>query len=169
MPESVRTRLFRLMMNRWPCYRGSGGRVTYIAGDFHEVKVRLGLTWRTKNYVGTIFGGSMYASVDPVYMTMLINILGPEYVVWDKSATIRFKKPGKETLHAHFLLTPTELRAIRDATQDGEPVDRTYTIQLTNEEGIVCAEVDKIIYVRQRREGEKKQAIVKSRIFAAKT
>jgi len=34
-------------------------------------KVVLG--WRTKNYVGTIFGGSMYAAGDGVYMVMLIK------------------------------------------------------------------------------------------------
>lgn len=165
MPESVKTRLFRIMMNRWPCYRGSGARVTYIAGDFQEARVRLPLSWRTRNYVGTIFGGSMYASVDPVYMTMLLNILGHDYVVWDRSATIRFRKPGKGTLHAHFRLEDAEIKAIHDATKDGKPVDRVYTVTLTNEEGLVCAEVEKVIYVRRRRPDEKPQPLIKNRWF----
>ena len=65
----------------FPAYRGTGGRVTYIADDFHEIKVKIPLSWRSRNYVGTIYGGSMYGAIDPIYMLMLIKILGPEYVV----------------------------------------------------------------------------------------
>ena len=86
MRESFRTFLSRLRFNAWPCYRGTGGRVTFIAGDWSEVRVRLPLSWRTRNYVGTIFGGSIYGAVDPFYMIMLIHNLGPEYLVWVKAA-----------------------------------------------------------------------------------
>ena len=96
MPETWRTRLSRWGFNWFPAYRGTGGRVAYIAGDWSEVHVHVPLSWRTRNYVGPIFGGSMYGAIDPVYMLMLIKILGPEYVVWDKAATIRFRRPGRE-------------------------------------------------------------------------
>ena len=62
-----------------------------------EVRVKIPLNWKTRNGVGTIFGGSLYAAVDPIYMTMLIKLLGPDYLVWDKSAAIRFLKPGRGT------------------------------------------------------------------------
>jgi acyl-coenzyme A thioesterase PaaI-like protein len=52
-------------------------RVTYIAADWREVRIQLPLNWRTRNYVGTIFGGSLYGAVDPIYMIMLIKALGP--------------------------------------------------------------------------------------------
>ena len=84
MPESLRTRLERWGFNLFPAYRGTGGRITYIADDHREVRIELPLSWRTRNYVGTIFGGSMYAVVDPVYMIILIKTLGPGYIVWDK-------------------------------------------------------------------------------------
>ena len=95
--------LWRILPVRWrphafnlfPAFRGTGGRVRFVSSDFREVSVELPLNWRTRNYVGTIFGGSLYACVDPFYMIMLIQTLGPEYVVWDKSASIRFRKPGR--------------------------------------------------------------------------
>lgn len=83
MPESWKTRLNRWGFNFFPAYRGTGGRVEYIAGDWREIRIRLPLNWRTRNYVGTIFGGSLYGAVDPLYMIMLIRNLGDEYVVWD--------------------------------------------------------------------------------------
>ncbi len=70
--------------NLFPAFRGTGGRVTYVSDDFREVRVRVPLNWRTRNYVGTIFGGSLYGAVDPFYMIMLTQTLGPDYVVWDK-------------------------------------------------------------------------------------
>ena len=148
MPESRRSRLLRWKFNLFPAYRGSGARVTYIADDFREVRVKLPLSWRTRNYVGTIFGGSIYASVDPMYMIMLIRILGRGYLVWDKAATIRFRKPGRTMLFATFRLDDAELDAIRAAAASGEPVNRTYVVDLIDSEGTVHASIEKVIHIR---------------------
>ena len=153
MPESLRTRLTRLAYTYlFPAYRGTGGRITYAADDWREVRVAVPLSRRTRNYVGTIFGGSMYGAVDPIYMVMLIKALGPEFVVWDKSATIRFRKPGRSRLHATFVIDDAELNAIRAALETERSVDRTYQIDLVDSAGVVHAEVEKIIHIR-RKEG----------------
>lgn len=150
MPESLRTRLLRTGFNLFPAYRGTGGRITYIAADLREIRVRVPLSRRTRNYVGTIFGGSMFGAVDPIYMVMLIRVLGPGYVVWDKSATIRFRRPGRTTLHARFLIDDAELDAIRAALRDTPTVDRVYQIDLTDGDGVVHATVEKTIHVRRK-------------------
>lgn len=137
--------------NLWPCYRGTGARVTFIAGDWREVRVKLPLSWRTRNYVGTIFGGSLYAAVDPFYMIMLMKNLGPDAVVWDKAASIRFRKPGRGTLTASFLLDEAELVEIRRLLLEQPKVDRSYTVQLVDREGVVHAEVEKVIHISLRR------------------
>ena len=132
------------------CYRGTGGRLRYIAPDWSEVRLDLPLSWRTRNYVGTIFGGSLYACVDPIYMLMLLHRLGPEFVVWDKAASIQFKKPGRATLHARFIVSDEELAAIRAALETQRSVDRTYTVDLTDSSGTVCATIEKLLYIRRR-------------------
>lgn len=136
--------------NLWPCYRGTGGRVTFIAADWREVRVRLPLSWRTRNYVGTTFGGSIYGVVDPFYMIMLMKNLGPEFVVWDKAAAIRFRKPGRSPLTATFRIDETELAEIRHLLEVHPKVDRTYTVQLLDAQGVVHAEVDKVIHISRR-------------------
>jgi acyl-coenzyme A thioesterase PaaI-like protein len=151
MPESVRTRLARVGFNLFPAYRGTGGRITYIAADFREIRIRLPLSLRTRNYVGTIFGGSMYGAVDPIYMVMLIQNLGPDYVVWDKAASIRFRRPGRTTLSARFVIDDAELHAIRDALSRAPTVDRTYSIDLTDAEGTVHATIEKVIHIRRKK------------------
>ncbi|TYL36023.1 DUF4442 domain-containing protein [Natronococcus pandeyae] len=154
MFASLRSRLYRIGFNLFPAYRRTGGRVTYISPDWQEVRVKLPLNWRTRNYVGTTFGGSMYAAVDPFYMMMLLNTLGDEYVVWDKEAEIRFKRPGKETLYATFTLTDEEIDAIEAelATDGTDAVDRHYTVDLVDADGTVHATVRNTVYVTTDRE-----------------
>jgi acyl-coenzyme A thioesterase PaaI-like protein len=152
VPESARTRRFRWFFNLFPAYRRTGGRVTFIAADWSEVRIRLPLNWATRNYVGTIFGGSLYGAVDPVYMIMLLKRLGPAFVVWDKAAAIRFKRPGRGLLRATFRIPDGELDAIRAALDAEHSVDRVYAVDLVADDGTVCATVEKTIYVR-RKEG----------------
>jgi len=135
--------------NFFPAFRGTGARVTYIADDFREVRVELPLNWRTRNYVRTIFGGSLYGAVDPHYMIMLIKILGPGYTVWDKTATIRFKKPGRGRLYARFVLSEEEIATIRRLLEAAPSVDRLYRVDLTDADGVVHAEIEKTIYIRR--------------------
>ncbi|WP_348240556.1 DUF4442 domain-containing protein, partial [Salmonella enterica] len=74
-------------------------------------------------YVGTQFGGSIYAMTDPFYMLMLMNNLGPDYIVWDKAASIRFRKPGRTDLFATFEITDAELNNVRLRLETEEKLD----------------------------------------------
>lgn len=154
MPESFQSRRFRWGFNLFPAYRGTGGRVTYIADDFREVRVKIPLNWRTRNYVGTIYGGSMYAAIDPIYMLMLIKILGPDYIVWDKAAKIRFRKPGKDTLFAKFELPDEEIGEIKQLAETAKSVDRIYNLELLDKRGLVHAQIEKTLYIRKREMNE---------------
>ncbi len=151
MPESAATRRMRWGFNFFPAFRGTGARIKYIASDYREMRVKLPLNWRTRNYVGTIFGGSLYGAVDPHYMIMLIKILGPGYVVWDKAATIRFRKPGRGTLYARFLISEEEIAEIRRLLETEPSIDRVYAVELKDAEGVVHAVVDKTIYIRRNK------------------
>ena len=150
MRESWRTRLARWGFNLVPAFRGTGSRITYIAPDWSEVRVRLPLSWRTRNYVGTIFGGSLYGALDPVYMIMLMKTLGPGYIVWDKAANIRFLRPGRETLYATFRLDEATLRSIRAAVADRGKIEWRTTVALANAAGEVHASCEKVLSIRLR-------------------
>ena len=151
MTESWRTRLARWGFNLVPAFRGTGSRIIFIAGDWREVRVRLPLSWRTRNYVGTIFGGSLYGSLDPIYMIMFIKILGPDYIVWDKAANIRFLRPGRETLYASFRLDEAELKSIRERLDASGKIEWRTTVELKNATGEVHASCEKVLSIRRRR------------------
>lgn len=154
MPESLATRLKRWGFNLFPAFRGTGAWLTYLDDEWSEVRLRLPLSWRTRNYVGTIFGGSMYGAVDPIYMIMLIHRLGDGYEVWDRAARIRFLRPAREELYARFELPDRELAAIRAAVEEADRTDRDYEVELTAADGTVHARVEKTVHVRRRREAD---------------
>ena len=137
-------------MNLYPVYRGTGGRIILISSDWKDVVVRLRLNWRTRNYVGTIFGGSLYAAADPILMLQLIRILGKDYVVWDKAASIRFKRPGNQTLQMHFQINDLLLDNIKNAIQRDKEFEFTENLKWVDNNGKVYAELEKTIYVADR-------------------
>jgi hypothetical protein len=138
---------YRHGLNLWPCIRRTGGRVVVLSPDFRHLVVRLKLNWSTRNVVGTIFGGSMYASTDPFYMLMLMQVLGTKYVVWDKGCTIRFKKPAKKTLFAEFKITDEMLQSVLEIVARDGRTNFTWTVQYKDQDGVVYAEFDKLMYV----------------------
>src|ERR1051325_8007374 len=162
MPESLKTKLRRWALNFIPAYRGTGGWVSYISDDYTEVHVRLPLSWRTRNYVGTIYGGSMYGALDPVYMTMLIKMLGRDYVVWDKAASIRFRRPGRTTLRAKFFVRPAEVEAIKSELRGRKSVDRVSTVELIDDAGKFHAQVEKTLYVARRERAKTVETVAAS-------
>lgn len=151
MPESFASKIDRIKFNFFPAYRGTGARIVYIADDYREIRIKIPLSWRTRNYVGTIYGGSMYAGIDPIYMIMLIKNLGKDYVVWDKAAKIRFKRPGKETLFADFVIDENELTEIKELLKNSNSIDRIYNVELKNKDGKTHCIIEKTLYIAKKR------------------
>jgi hypothetical protein len=148
--ESFSTWRFRTFINWYPMYFGSGGKILFWASDCSELHLRLRLNIWTYNYVGTIFGGSMFSAADPFYMLMLFRSLGPGYVVWDKSASIRFKKPGKTTLFAKLQITENDFQEIKEGVaQNGETI-RNFMIQWKDKNGVVHAEIERQCYIADK-------------------
>ena len=143
-------RLFKILFNLSPMYRRTGGRLIEVSENLQYVKIKLPLNYKTRNYVGTLYGGHMYSCVDGIYMVQLINILGGDYVVWDKSATIRFRRPGNKTLFAEFLITDELLEQIKNDVNQVKEKEFNLTVNLTDKDGNVYAEVEKVIYIASK-------------------
>lgn len=142
----------RWTLNLFPAFRRTGGRATYFSDDMKQARVEIPLNWKTRNYVGTIYGGSIYGAVDPFYMLMFIKLLGPDYIVWDKAAVIRFKRPGRTTLTAEFHVDDEELNFIRSELEQKEKIDRVYMVELRDRDNTLCATVEKTIHFRKKQQ-----------------
>jgi hypothetical protein len=155
--------IYKYGFNLSPMYRRSTGRIYEVSEDLHSVKVKIQLSYKNSNYVGSIFGGSLFSATDPIFMIQLMNILGTDYVVWDKAATIKFKRPAKETCYVDFVFTDDEIEIIKKDVAENKEIDLIKNIKLTNKENsIVFAEVLKTIYVADKeyyKEKRKKKSV----------
>ena len=143
-------RHMRTFLNIWPPFLGAGIRVRRLASDWTEIDVEMKLRWWNRNYVGTHYGGSLYSMADPFFMLMLIENLGKDYIVWDKSASIRFKKPGRGTVSASFRLFSEQVQEIKQALNTQEKIERAFTVEVKDESGSVIAVIEKLLHVRRK-------------------
>lgn len=138
----------RLLMNLWPPFIGAGIHVERISPDYLEASVRMRLGLLNRNYMGTHFGGSLFAMTDPFFALLVMHNLGRRYVVWDKASSIDYRLPGRGTVRATFRVTPAQLEAIRAATAGGDKHEPTFAVDVLNHKGEVVATVSKTLYVR---------------------
>ncbi|MGM1063078.1 DUF4442 domain-containing protein [Saccharothrix sp. Mg75] len=138
-------------MNLWPPFLFAGIRVVELSDDYRRAKVRLRMHRWNRNYVGTHFGGSLFAMTDPFWMLLVLHHLGREHVVWDKAGEIEFVAPGRGTVTAEFHLTDERLDEIRALTRDGDKALVWFENTVTDEAGAVVARVRKQVYARRKR------------------
>ncbi|APG64334.1 DUF4442 domain-containing protein [Tenacibaculum todarodis] len=143
--------IFQKGFNLSPMYRRSTGRIIETSDDLLNVKVKIPISYKNKNYVGSIFGGSLFSATDPILMIQLMQILGDKYVVWDKSANIKFKRPAKENSYIDFNLSEDEITSIKNQVKEEKEIDLVKEILITNKEKTtVFAEVSKTIYIADK-------------------
>lgn len=149
--KPLSARNLRRVLNLWPPFLFAGIRVTRLDADFHHAVVELRQRPWNRNYVGTHFGGSLFAMTDPFWMLLVMHVLGRDYVVWDQAGEIRFNKPGRGTVTARFDLSPADIDAIRAETADGAKHLIWFDTAVTDAAGDTVASVRKQLYIRRKR------------------
>jgi len=153
-------KLFKYAFNLSPMYRRSTGRIVHVSADLLHVALKLPISYKNRNYVGTMFGGSMASATDPIFMVQLSNILGNNYVVWDKATTILFKRPGKTTLYADFDFSEEEITDIKSRIDTEKEIVIVKKVFLLNKDktSIVC-EIDKTLYISDKNHYKQKMKL----------
>jgi hypothetical protein len=158
-----KSKVLKYGFNLSPMYRRTSAKVVYISEDFLTIQIKLPFSYKNTNYVNTIFGGSMFSAVDPFPMTQLMNLIGGDYVVWDKAAEIYFRRPAREDLYADFIYTLEELDEIKQKAQEQNEFEIVKTTKLTNKDkSIVYCEVRKRVYIANKAFFKNKQKIRKN-------
>jgi acyl-coenzyme A thioesterase PaaI-like protein len=145
---AFRRLLLEKLINFYPPLFGAGIRSRTI--DERTVEVEMKLTAFNRNIVDVHFGGSLYAMCDPWFMLILMRLLGPDYIVWDKAASIRFKQPGRGKVKARFHVSAERMDQIRLDADRNFKTEPTFTVDVFDEQGQVIANVEKLLYVRRK-------------------
>ncbi|MBO9830086.1 DUF4442 domain-containing protein [Xanthomonas sp. A2111] len=142
--------LFRLGLNLWPPFLFAGIHVTALSDDYRHARVELRMRPWNRNYVGTHFGGSLFAMTDPFWMLLTMQNLGRDYYVWDKAGSIEFVRPGRGTVSARFDLDQALLDELRAATASGDKHLRWFETDVVDAQGEVVARTRKQLYVKRK-------------------
>jgi len=143
--------IYKYGFNWSPMYRRTTAKLIEVSDDLHYVKIRLKLNWKNRNYAGSIFGGSMLAATDPIYMIQLIQILGDDYVVWDKAVEARYKKPAKSTIYGEFRFTKDDIESIKQKVEKHKETDIVKTMNLIDDQEQIIATFNKTLYIAEKR------------------
>jgi len=108
------------------------------------------MRWYNRNFVHTHFGGSLYSMTDPFFMLMWIQILGKEYIAWDKAAHIDFIKPGRGTVTAKFVINEKQIEQIISNTAAGQKYLPEFAVDIKDQAGEKVASVIKTLYIRKK-------------------
>ncbi len=150
IPLRWRARAMRLGFNLHPAFRSSGGRVQYISPDLSQVRISLRLTRRTRNIVGSLYGGSLFAITDGPHAAMLLARMERDIIVWDKSAAIRFRRPAYTTLYADFHISQQDIDDICEDLDKEHETSRRFTIEIKDAEGTVYTVVERMVYIADK-------------------
>jgi Domain of unknown function (DUF4442) len=146
----LKAKTLKCILNLWPPFWGAGIKVIEICDTFDYAKVVLKLRWYNRNYVKTHYGGSLFSMTDPFYMLLLLNKLGNQYIVWDKSAQIKYIKPGKTHVYAEFRLTEEHIELIKEKTLDGKSYCPQFSIRIFDQKNETVASVNKELYIAKK-------------------
>ena len=134
----------------WPPYLGTGIYVDKIDKNLYWLRVKMKLAFYNRNIVGVQFGGSLYSMCDPFLMYLIMLHMGEDYIVWDKAASIKFIKPGRTSVEAHFEVTPSQIEEFKKEAKNKPKLEPVFNIKIKDKNGEIVAEVTKTIYIRKK-------------------
>ena len=143
--------IYKYGFNWSPMYKRTTAKLVEVSDDLHYVKIKMKLNWKNRNYAGSIFGGSMLAATDPIYMIQLLQILGNDYVVWDKAVEARYRKTCKSTIFGEFEFTKDEIETIKKKVAEHHETDIVKTMSLIDEKQNIIATFNKTLYIADKR------------------
>lgn len=138
------------IINFWPPFLILGIRVNRYQKDLRTLDVEMGLRFWNWNHQRTHFGGSLFAMTDPFYALLIREHINEKIVIWVKSATIQFKKPGRGTVYAQFALSSAKLQELRLSLKSFKKAETHFLIEIKDKKNNVIAIVDQVIYLRKR-------------------
>jgi acyl-coenzyme A thioesterase PaaI-like protein len=137
-------------LNLWPPFRAARIRVRRISADWREIDVEMRLGLFNRNYMGSHFGGSLFAMSDPFFWLIVQRVLGREYIVSHKGGRIDFLTPGYGTVRVAFRVSDGVLAEIRAGAVGEERWIGEFSTEILNEQDEVVARPTQILHIRKR-------------------
>ena len=100
----------KYIFNHFAPFKGAGIQIEKFDLKHYHIRVKMPLTRQNRNIVGVHFGGSLYAMVDPFYMTLLMHHLGNKLLFGTKQPLSNFSAQVAVQSMQTFTLMPKKSR-----------------------------------------------------------
>jgi hypothetical protein len=125
--------------------------VVQIDKNFMGAEISVAKSFLNMNYNRSIFGGTIFCAADPFFAVLFYQILkrkGLNVRIWLKSASIHYLKPGFSRLSLKIKLCEQDILDVENTLAAGEKFIRTFSVELWNTAGQLCATVDNEVYIK---------------------
>ncbi|HJP00592.1 MAG TPA: YiiD C-terminal domain-containing protein [Planctomycetota bacterium] len=148
-------RAFRWMLNVFPPLLLQRIRIVSVGSDFRTCRVRIALSFLTRNLNGATFGGTIFSAADPIVATLFWQLFarrGVAVETWLQGGSVRYEKPATTALTMDVSLSEEEIESAAAELEQRGRFRRTYEIEAHDTHGDVCARITTEVYVRIPRE-----------------
>lgn len=126
--------------------------VKNISKDFTEADVKIYKSFLNINSNKTLFGGTIFSSLDPMHSILMDQILKrkglKKTVAWLKSAQINYLKPGTTNLNFKIKISEKDIDEAFLTIKHNGKIVKTFTTEIFDNNGNKCVVCQNEIYIR---------------------
>jgi acyl-coenzyme A thioesterase PaaI-like protein len=117
--------------------------------DWRHVRIRLPLSFFTRNLGGSMFGGAQACLADPVAAIACAHIF-PDYSVWTRALTVDFREIGNSDLELRFDFDAALEARIRDELQTAGRSTPSFEYAYYRADGALCTQITATVAIRPK-------------------
>jgi hypothetical protein len=127
--------------------------VQKIYKGFRGADIKINHSLLTLNFGKAVFGGTIYAAIDPFYALLFGQLLrNKNYntTVWLKSSSIKFLKPGRCDLYYSIRITDEMIQELETELNSNGVFVKSYAIEIYSKTGELHAVAKNEIYIKKK-------------------
>lgn len=133
----------------YPPFWYMGVRVLKWSPDNTSIRIRLPLTWKSKNMGESMFGGYQASLADPIAALACSRIF-TGYDVWSRKLVVDFRRPGSTDLELRFDFPAAQIHSIREQLKENGRSDPVFAYGFYLADGTQCTDVKCTVAIRTK-------------------
>lgn len=122
-------------------------KVLKLENDWRHIRIRLPLTWISRNMGGSMFGGFQASLADPIAPLACAKIF-PAYHVWTRHLSVDFVRPGVTDMELRFDFPPEKEKEIRETLERRGRSTPSFEYGLYDNQNRLCTKIICVVAIR---------------------
>ena len=136
-------------MELWPAWWMMRIKFTVLENDWRKVRIKLPLTFISKNMGGSMFGGFQASLADPIAPLACAKVF-KGYDVWTRSLFVDFERAGTTDLELRFDFPMDKEQEIFEELAERGRSNPKFEYGLYLKDGTLCTKVECVVAIREQ-------------------